>query len=169
MNVLLAADEIYISRLVLRTLKFMILQDSKSSFEHLFTPGSYIILSDCRHLVPSYILVILVYFLFIVIATFQLQALNVGIGLRLPKCLASKDDEVKYWALSVAHEFIQHPRWRHQFIESRAFAQVINIGLLIMSRKPLKTATEILPAKEYIVDILVTMWGSGKTTISFMC
>ncbi|KAG9069268.1 hypothetical protein KI688_010166 [Linnemannia hyalina] len=101
-------------------------------------------------------------------AAFQLQALNVGIGLRLPKCLASKDDEVKYWALSVAHEFIQHPQWRHQFIESRAFAQVINIGLLIMSRKPLKTATEILPAKEYIIDILVTMWGSGKTTVSFM-
>ncbi|KAG0068275.1 hypothetical protein BGZ90_000652, partial [Linnemannia elongata] len=120
MNVLLAADEIYISRLVLRTLKFMVLQDT----------------------------------------AFQLQALNVGIGLRLPKCLASKDDEVKYWALSVAHEFIQHPQWRHQFIESGAFAQVINIGLSVMSRKPLKTATEILPAKEYIVDILVMMWGS---------
>lgn len=118
---------------------------------------------------PSNFLVTLVYFLFNVIAAFQLQALNVGIGLRLPKCLASKDDEVKYWALSVAHEFIQHPQWRHQFIESGAFAQVINIGLSVMSRKPLKTATEILPAKEYIVDILVMMWGSGKATASFMC
>ncbi|KAF9088679.1 hypothetical protein BGX29_000159, partial [Mortierella sp. GBA35] len=120
MNVLLAADEIYISRLVLRTLKFMILQD----------------------------------------VSFQYQALNTGIQLRLPKCLASKDDEVKYWALSVAHEFVQRPQWRQQFIESGAFAQVINIGLSIMSKKPLKTATELLPAKEYIVDILVMIWGS---------
>ncbi|KAG0280324.1 hypothetical protein BGZ95_010524 [Linnemannia exigua] len=120
MNVLLAADEMYTSRLVLRTLKFMILED----------------------------------------ASFQLQALNAGIGLRLPKCLAFKDDEVKYWALSVAHEFVQHPQWRHQFIESGAFAQVVSIGLSIMSRKPLKTETELLPAKEYISDILVMMWGS---------
>lgn len=30
MNVLLAADEVSISKLVLRTLKFMILQDSKA-------------------------------------------------------------------------------------------------------------------------------------------
>ncbi|KAG0288474.1 hypothetical protein BGZ96_007753 [Linnemannia gamsii] len=120
MNALLSADEISISKLVLRTLKFMILQDT----------------------------------------SFQLQALNAGIGLRLPKCLASKDDEVKYWALSVAHEFILHPQWRHQLIESGVFGQIVNIGLSVMSRKPLKTATEILPAKEYIVDILVMMWGS---------
>ena len=101
------------------------------------------------------------------IASFQLQALNAGIGLRLPKCLTSKDDEVKYWALSVAHEFVLHPQWRHQFIESGAFAQVINIGLSTMSRKSLKPATEILPAKEYIVEILVVMWGSGKELCSF--
>ncbi|KAF9122167.1 hypothetical protein BGW39_009985 [Mortierella sp. 14UC] len=120
MNMLLAADEKYISRLVLRTLKFMILED----------------------------------------ASFQLQALNAGIGLRLPKCLAFKDDEVKYWALSVAHEFVQHPQWRHQFIEAGAFAQVVSIGLSTMSKKPLNTPTELLPAKEYIVDILVMVWGS---------
>ncbi|KAF9170064.1 hypothetical protein BGX20_009471, partial [Mortierella sp. AD010] len=119
-NVLLAADEDYISRMVLRTLKFMMLEDG----------------------------------------TFQLQALNAGIGLRLAKCLASKDDDVKYWALSVAHEFVEHPEWRHQFIESGAFMQVINIGLSTVSRKPLKAASEILPAKKYIMDILVTIWRS---------
>ncbi|KAF9354432.1 hypothetical protein BGX26_007755, partial [Mortierella sp. AD094] len=119
-NVLLAADEDYISRMVLRTLKFMMLQDD----------------------------------------AFQLQALNAGIGLRLAKCLASKDDDVKYWALSVAHEFVLHPEWRQQFIESGAFMQVINISLSTVSRKPLKAASEILPAKEYIMDILVMIWGS---------
>ncbi|KAI8597823.1 hypothetical protein EDD21DRAFT_310273 [Dissophora ornata] len=121
-NVLLAADESYISRIVLRTLKFMMIQDS----------------------------------------SFQLQALNAGIGLRLAKCLASKDDDVKYWALGVAHEFVLHPQWRQQFIETGAFAQVINIGLSTVSRKPLKAASEILPAKEYIMDILIMMWGSSK-------
>ncbi|KAF9940329.1 40s ribosomal protein L44e [Modicella reniformis] len=119
-NVLLAADESYVSRIVLRTLKFLMLHD----------------------------------------ASFQLQALNSGIGLRLAKCLASKDDDVKYWALSVAHEFVIHPQWRQQFIESGAFAQVINIGLSTVSRKPLKASSEILPAKEYIMDILVMIWGS---------
>ncbi|KAF9102502.1 hypothetical protein BGX27_010978 [Mortierella sp. AM989] len=119
-NVLLAAEEAYISRIVLRTLKFMMLRDDE----------------------------------------FQLQALNAGIGLRLAKCLASKDDDVKYWALSVSHEFILHPEWRQQFIESGAFAQVINIGLSTVSRKPLKAASEILPAKKYIMDILVVIWGS---------
>ncbi|KAF9430130.1 hypothetical protein BGZ76_000954 [Entomortierella beljakovae] len=120
-NVLLAADEAYISRIVLRTLKFMMLQDDP----------------------------------------FQLQALNAGIGLRLAKCLASKDDDVKYWALSVAHEFVLHPQWRQQFIESGAFMQVVNIGLSTVSRKPLKAASEILPAKEYIMDIMIMMWGSN--------
>ncbi|KAG0230292.1 hypothetical protein BGX31_005905 [Mortierella sp. GBA43] len=119
-NVLLAADESYVSRIVLRTLKFLILEDR----------------------------------------AFQSQALTSGIGLRLAKCLASKDDDVKYWALSVAHEFVNHPIWRPQFIESGAFAQVLNIGLSTVSRKPLKAASEILPAKEYIMDILVIMWGS---------
>ncbi|KAG0315475.1 40s ribosomal protein L44e [Dissophora globulifera] len=107
-NVLLAADEAYISRIVLRTLKFLMLQD----------------------------------------------------GLRLAKCLASKDDDVKYWALSVAHEFVLHTQWRQQFIESGAFAQVVNIGLSTVSRKPLKAASEILPAKDYIMDILVIIWSS---------
>ncbi|KAG0370170.1 40s ribosomal protein L44e [Gamsiella multidivaricata] len=119
-NMLLAAEESYISRIVLRTLKFLMLQDP----------------------------------------LFQLQALSAGIGLRLAKCLASKDDDVKYWALGVAHEFVLHPQWRRQFIDSGAFAQVINIGLSSVSRKPLKAASEILPAKEYIMDILVMMWGS---------
>ncbi|KAF9190587.1 hypothetical protein BGZ51_008438 [Haplosporangium sp. Z 767] len=120
LNVLLAADESYISIIVLRTLKVMILRDS----------------------------------------FYQLQALHAGIGLRLAKCLASKDDDVKYWALSVAHEFVQHPMWRHQFIESGAFGQVISIGLATVSRKPLKATGEMLPAKEYIMDILVTIWSS---------
>ncbi|KAF9900480.1 hypothetical protein BX616_002581 [Lobosporangium transversale] len=119
-NALLAADEAYISRIVLRTLKFMMLQDD----------------------------------------AFQLQALNAGIGFRLGKCLASKDDDVKYWALSIAHEFVLHSQWRQQFIETGAFGQVINIGLSSVSRKPLKAASEILPAKEYIMDILVIIWGS---------
>ncbi|KAG0297716.1 hypothetical protein BGZ98_000460, partial [Dissophora globulifera] len=119
-NVLLAADEAYISRIVLRTLKFLMLQDG----------------------------------------VFQLQALSAGIGLRLAKCLASKDDDVKYWALSVAHEFVLHTQWRQQFIESGAFAQVVNIGLSTVSRKPLKAASEILPAKDYIMDILVIIWSS---------
>jgi hypothetical protein len=99
---------------------------------------------------------------FVVAGAFQSQALTSGIGLRLAKCLASKDDDVKYWALSVAHEFVNHPIWRHQFIESGAFAQVLNIGLSTVSRKPLKAASEILPAKDYIMDILVIMWGSSK-------
>ncbi|KAG0052908.1 hypothetical protein BGZ83_001993 [Gryganskiella cystojenkinii] len=119
-NVLLAADEAYISRVVLRTLKFIIIQDVE----------------------------------------FQLQALSAGIGLRLPKCLASKDDDVKYWALSIAHEFVLHKPWRRQFIESGAFSQVINIGLSTVSRKPLKAASEILPAIVYIKDILVMIWSS---------
>ncbi|KAF8979251.1 hypothetical protein BGZ46_005682, partial [Entomortierella lignicola] len=119
-NILLSAEESYISRMVLRTLKFMMLQDGE----------------------------------------FQLQALEAGIGLRIAKCLASKDDDVKYWALSVAHEFVLHPEWRQQFIKSGAFSQVINIGLSTVSRKPLKASSEILPAKEYIMDIMVMIWGS---------
>ncbi|KAI7830548.1 hypothetical protein BC939DRAFT_392626 [Gamsiella multidivaricata] len=126
-NMLLAAEESYISRIVLRTLKFLMLQDP----------------------------------------LFQLQALSAGIGLRLAKCLASKDDDVKYWALGVAHEFVLHPQWRRQFIDSGAFAQVINIGLSSVSRKPLKAASEILPAKEYIMDILVMMWGSSKLNVCY--
>ncbi|KAG0248618.1 hypothetical protein BG011_010081, partial [Mortierella polycephala] len=98
-------------------------------------------------------------------AFYQLQALHAGIGLRLAKCLASKDDDVKYWALSVAHEFVQHPMWRHQFIESGAFGQVISIGLATVSRKPLKATGEMLPAKEYIMDILVTIWSSKGTCV----
>ncbi|GJJ75833.1 hypothetical protein EMPS_08191 [Entomortierella parvispora] len=119
-NVLLAADEAYISRVLLRTLKFMMLQD----------------------------------------VSFQLQALSAGVGMRLPKCLASKDDDVKYWALSLAHEFVLHRQWRQQFIESGAFGQVINIGLSSVSRKPLKAASELLPAMKYIMDILVMIWSS---------
>lgn len=94
------------------------------------------------------------------LVSFQLQALSAGIGMRLPKCLASKDDDVKYWALSLAHEFVLHRQWRQQFIESGAFGQVINIGLSSVSRKPLKAASELLPAMKYILDILVMIWSS---------
>ncbi|KAI1310228.1 hypothetical protein EDD11_003874 [Mortierella claussenii] len=123
-NGLLMAEEAYISRIVLRTFKFMMVND----------------------------------------AAFQKKALNAGIGLRLAKCLTSKDDDVKYWSLSIAHEFVLHPEWRQEFIESGAFSQVINIGLSTVSRKPLKAASELLPAKEYIMDILIMIWGSSKSS-----
>ncbi|KAG0339341.1 hypothetical protein BG004_006861 [Podila humilis] len=120
-NVLLAADDSHIARIILRTLKYLILDD----------------------------------------AEFQLLALEAGIGLRLAKCLAAKDDDVKYWALSVAHELVLHSQYRYQLIESGAFAQVINIGLTVASsRTPLKAAEEIAPADSYVMDILVMMWGS---------
>ncbi|KAF9937631.1 hypothetical protein BGZ67_001032 [Mortierella alpina] len=120
LNVLLAADESYISRVVLRTLKYMMLQDP----------------------------------------IFQLQALNAGIGQRLPKCLVSKDDDVKYWTLSLTHEFVRLPGWRKQFIESGAFILVINLGVSSVARRPLKPEHEVLPAEELIMDIVVMIWGS---------
>ncbi|KAI9240730.1 MAG: hypothetical protein BYD32DRAFT_364725 [Podila humilis] len=128
MNVLLAADDSHIARIILRTLKYMMLDD----------------------------------------AIFQLQALEAGIGLRLAKCLAAKDDDVKYWALSVVHEFVLHPQYRPQLIESGAFAQVINVGLTAASsRTPLKATEEIAPASAYMWDILVMMWSSSKFHFSF--
>ncbi|KAF9581543.1 hypothetical protein BGW38_001405 [Lunasporangiospora selenospora] len=91
---------------------------------------------------------------------FQLQALNAGIGLRLAKCLSSKDDDVKYWSLTVAQEFVMHPEWHQQFIESGTLAQVLNIGLSVISRKPLKTSNVLRPTLEYVMDILVAIWSS---------
>ncbi|KAG0197319.1 hypothetical protein BGX28_009175 [Mortierella sp. GBA30] len=126
LNVLLAADESYISRVVLRTLKYMMLQDP----------------------------------------IFQVEALNAGIGLRLAKCLASKDDDIKYWSLSLTHEFVRHPKWRKQFIESGAFGQVINLGLSNATRQPLKLANEVLPAEDLVVDILIMMWSSSEFSVN---
>ncbi|KAF9572161.1 hypothetical protein EC968_010167 [Mortierella alpina] len=120
LNVLLAADESYISRVVLRTLKYMMLQDP----------------------------------------IFQLQALNAGIGQRIPKCLISKDDDVKYWTLSLTHEFVRLPSWRKQFIESGALILIINLGVSSVARRPLKPEHEVLPAEELIMDIVVMTWGS---------
>lgn len=97
------------------------------------------------------------------LAAFQLQALESGIGLRLAKCLAAKDDDVKYWALSVVHEFVQHRQYRPQLIESGAFAQVINVGLTAASsRTPLRATEEIEAASAYMWDILVMMWSSSE-------
>ncbi|KAG0034237.1 hypothetical protein BGZ82_005824 [Podila clonocystis] len=122
-NVLLAADDSHIARIILRTLKYMMLDD----------------------------------------AEFQLQALEAGIGLRLAKCLAAKDDDVKYWALSVVHEFVLHRQYRPQLIESGAFAQVINVGLTAASsRTPLRATEEIEAASAYMWDILVMMWSSKE-------
>ncbi|KAF9165672.1 hypothetical protein DFQ26_009616 [Actinomortierella ambigua] len=119
---ILEADDVSISIVVLRTIKFLMLRDSEYQLNHV---------------------------------------IKSGIGLRLAKCLASKDDDVKYWALSITHELVQHPSWRKQFVKTTAFAQVINIGLTTTSnRKPLRVTSEILPAKEYITDILVRMWSS---------
>ncbi|KAG0235924.1 hypothetical protein BGW41_000615 [Actinomortierella wolfii] len=120
---ILDADDIAISIVALRTIKFLMLRDTEYQQNHV---------------------------------------IKAGIGLRLAKCLTSKDDDVKYWALSIAHELVQHPSWRKQFVETTAFAQVINIGLTTASsRKPLRVTSEILPAKEYITDILVRMWSSA--------
>lgn len=103
------------------------------------------------------------------IAIFQLQALEAGIGLRLAKCLAAKDDDVKYWALSLVHEFVLHPQYRPQLIESGAFAQVINVGLTAASsRTPLKATEEIASASAYMWDILVMMWSSSKFHFSYL-
>ncbi|KAF9978736.1 hypothetical protein BGZ73_000746 [Actinomortierella ambigua] len=119
---ILEADDVSISIVVLRTVKFLMLRDSDYQLNHV---------------------------------------IKSGLGLRLAKCLASKDDDVKYWALSIAHELVQHPSWRKQFVKTTAFAQVINIGLTTTSsRKPLRVTSEILPAKAYITDILVRMWSS---------
>ncbi|KAF9373160.1 hypothetical protein CPB97_000765 [Podila verticillata] len=119
LNVLLAADDSHIARIILRTLKYMMLDD--------------------------------------------VAATSLLIGLRLAKCLAAKDDDVKYWALSLVHEFVLHPQYRPQLIESGAFAQVINVGLTAASsRTPLKATEEIASASAYMWDILVMMWSSKE-------
>jgi hypothetical protein len=83
---LLSADEMYISRVVLRTIKFMAHGQGMPSIITEYSTIEGII--HCS----------------IYIDNFRLEMVRTGLITKIMHCLVSEDDDVKYWAVLCTHE-----------------------------------------------------------------